>query len=65
MLEFEEHIFQEIIGIPIRTTADLFRYSYKAYFIQKRKKNAEAKALILTFRYYAPSIIQTLLTGFH
>ena len=53
------HVFQQTIGIPMGTScapllADLFLYSYEAYFIQgllKKNEKKLAQSFNFTFRY--------------
>ena len=52
---FGGRVFQQTVGIPMGTNcapllADLFRYSYKADFIQKNEKKL-ARSFNFTFRY--------------
>ena len=58
-VEFEGRLFQQIVGIPMRTNyapllADLFLFSYESEFLEtlvKNKKIKEARSFNFTFRY--------------
>ena len=59
MCEFGGHVYQQTVGIPMGTNcapsvADLFLYSYEAYFVQhlqKSKFKKQKTSFNLTFRY--------------